>query len=284
MEITTYPSAAEFLKRSGTALESNETSNSLILGICQQLAANPAQVHQESAPCLKTVCDGDTLVIAAMMTPPHNLVLYGHEGDIATGAAVLANTLAAERWQIPGVFGPGKAPLYFARQWAEITHTNYIPSKVLRVYALREVQAAPAQKGKLRKAKKDEKALLAGWWHAFYMNIYGQSNLEDAENAVSHRITQGDLYVWDIGHPVSMAIKTRPTKHSISISMVYTPPQLRNRGYASACVSALCQLLLDAGWTTCALFADLANATSNHVYQKIGFKPVSDYEEYSFLK
>ena len=63
---------------------------------------------------------------------------------------------------------------------------------------------------------------------------------------------------------------------------MYTPPEFRGRGYASACVAAASQAQLDAGRRFCFLFTDLANATSNHIYQEIGYEPVRDVEVYRF--
>jgi len=64
---------------------------------------------------------------------------------------------------------------------------------------------------------------------------------------------------------------------------VYTPPEFRGRGYASALVAALSQAMLDAGYHFCTLFTDLANPTSNHIYQAIGYQPVCDTDEYDYL-
>jgi predicted GNAT family acetyltransferase len=53
-------------------------------------------------------------------------------------------------------------------------------------------------------------------------------------------------------------------------------PGSRNRGYASSLVAAASQAQLDAGRRFCFLFTDLANPTSNHIYQEIGYEPVRD--------
>ena len=63
---------------------------------------------------------------------------------------------------------------------------------------------------------------------------------------------------------------------------MYTPPPARGRGYASALVAEASQLQLDAGRRFCFLFTDLANPTSNHIYQAIGYEPVRDVDEYRF--
>jgi len=79
-----------------------------------------------------------------------------------------------------------------------------------------------------------------------------------------------------------MAAKTRPTTNGTCINLVYTPPELRGRGYASACVAALSQRLLDSGYMFCCLFTDLSNPTSNHLYQRLGYTPVADFNEFVF--
>jgi predicted GNAT family acetyltransferase len=57
---------------------------------------------------------------------------------------------------------------------------------------------------------------------------------------------------------------------------------LRGRGYAGACTAAVSQTILDGGAQFCTLFTDLSNPTSNGIYQRIGYRPVCDYTEYTF--
>ncbi len=96
------------------------------------------------------------------------------------------------------------------------------------------------------------------------------------------RIASGNIFLWHDQGPVSMAQKLRPTRHGISVSGVYTPPELRRRGYASSCVAALSQQLLDAGFAYCTLFTDLSNPTSNEIYQRIGYRPLGDSQVIRF--
>jgi predicted GNAT family acetyltransferase len=79
-----------------------------------------------------------------------------------------------------------------------------------------------------------------------------------------------------------MAGASGPTPKGIRIGAVYTPKALRRRGYASTLVAALSQAQLTAGRTFCFLFTDLANPTSNKIYQDIGYMPVCDVDEYRF--
>jgi predicted GNAT family acetyltransferase len=45
----------------------------------------------------------------------------------------------------------------------------------------------------------------------------------------------------------------------------------------------LSQILLQQGYKYCFLFTDLANPTSNHIYQAIGYRSVGDLHDYCFL-
>ena len=81
---------------------------------------------------------------------------------------------------------------------------------------------------------------------------------------------------------VAMAGLERETARGIAISWVYTPAHLRRHGYATACVAALTQRMLDNGKSFCCLYTDLANPTSNSIYQKIGYRPVCDVQDWIF--
>jgi predicted GNAT family acetyltransferase len=80
-----------------------------------------------------------------------------------------------------------------------------------------------------------------------------------------------------------MAGNPRKTKNTISIGPVYTPPEFRKKGYASALVARLSQKNLDAGYQKCVLLTDLKNPTSNKIYQEIGYKSVCDVNNLEVL-
>jgi predicted GNAT family acetyltransferase len=104
----------------------------------------------------------------------------------------------------------------------------------------------------------------------------------DVRATVERAIEDQALLVWDDGGVVSMCARSRPTPHGASISLVYTPPTLRGRGYASACVAEQSARILDSGRTFCTLFTDLANPTSNAIYQRIGYQPLADFRDICF--
>jgi predicted GNAT family acetyltransferase len=280
MQVRTYTNPKSFYKDTQIALESNEAANSLMLGICGHLIRQPERIR--FAPCLKVVQDQTGLVLAALMTPPHKLLVYGHQGELVGGARALVEDLLAEGWQVPGVLGRSPVAQQVADVWTEITDRPHRLECRQSVYKLTEIKVPPLQRGRLRPATEDDIPLVSRWNVEFTMDVFGHVDREEAEQAARFRIEQRDIYLWDDGGPVSMAMKNRPTANGIGISLVYTPPRWRRQGYATACVGELSQVLLDTGWEFCVLFADLANPAANRVYQKIGYSPVCDYDEHSF--
>lgn len=63
---------------------------------------------------------------------------------------------------------------------------------------------------------------------------------------------------------------------------VYTPPEFRGRGFGGAVTAVVTQAALDSGAEGVVLFTDLANPTSNTLYQRLGYHPVSDFAVLTF--
>jgi predicted GNAT family acetyltransferase len=62
----------------------------------------------------------------------------------------------------------------------------------------------------------------------------------------------------------------------VRVAPVYTPPEHRRRSYGGAVTAAVSRAALDGGATDVVLYTDLANPTSNSVYQRLGYRPVHD--------
>lgn len=65
------------------------------------------------------------------------------------------------------------------------------------------------------------------------------------------------------------------------VAPVYTPKHLRGNGYASSLVARVSRDILEVGKIPI-LFTEVANPTSNKIYQAIGYRPVADSCEARF--
>lgn len=281
MTLKTFTDAKDFLAETQTYLEQNESVNGLMLGLAFRLAQFNAQI--KIPPFLATVSDEAGLAAVSLMTPPHKLIVYSDRQDATEALTELAQYLYQSDWTFPAVLGLDRVVEDFARIWAELSGQSYEVGMRQRVFELRQVQHPAYPPGQLRLATAVDLPLITEWISAFHAEALAEEIAwTTARELANGNIRQNDIYIWDNGQPVTMAAKVRPTAHGMTISLVYTPPEQRQRGYASACVAAFSQQLLDEGWQFCTLFTDLANPTSNSIYQKIGYKPVGDFNDYLF--
>ncbi len=80
-----------------------------------------------------------------------------------------------------------------------------------------------------------------------------------------------------------MAVAQGVTPNGCRVGYVYTPLELRGRGYATALVAELSQRMLDSGMSFCVLYTDLGNPTSNAIYQRIGYEAVCDVRDVNIV-
>ena len=125
--------------------------------------------------------------------------------------------------------------------------------------------------------------MLVHWYKAFAIEAI-RAVEGDVERIVKHHLNQNNLYFWQDRTPVSMVCGRVSTPNSSRIGPLYTPPEYRRKGYATSCVAALSQTLLERGCRFCFLLTDVANPTSNHIYRIIGYQPVCDWHDYSFTE
>lgn len=284
MVITTYRQASDFLARAQAELERNEVLNGLPLGITLHLYKFPERI--KIRPYLATVEDEGKLLVAAVMTPPFRLIVTSNQVDaFGEALSLLIHNLREHGWPVPGVLGPSSLSDLFAQTWTSLTGEVAHLRTRERLFELTQVIAPRPGPGELRIATPDDTALVVRWIKAFQEEALHTSLSDEEALAWARRgIGNGEVYLWVLsdGAIVSLLATTRPVSRVISIASVYTPPELRGQGYASRSVAALSQHLLDSGWQRCSLFTDLSNPTSNSIYQRVGYRPVRDFNEYDF--
>jgi predicted GNAT family acetyltransferase len=140
----------------------------------------------------------------------------------------------------------------------------------------------------MRRQAAGDTELLVDWLQAFEAEaLHSVGNGEDrARRIVEYRLTaeRAGLMLWENdGQVVSVAGFGGETPNGIRIGPVYTPPDLRGRGYATALVAQLSSQLLAEGRRFCFLYTDLANPTSNAIYERIGYVRLCESAEIAFL-
>ncbi len=283
MNLTSYAEAADFLSAAADLLRTDEVRYGLIYGIARRVAVNPHYYGNED-PWFGIVADETGISALAWRTPPHLVGLAWHSGDAEAVASALVEHIHSLWPMIPGVTGHQEIADLFAKRWSETFGATIHSTQSQRTYRLDAVRSVSSAPGRLRLAMPEDTELVLDWTRGFAIDTNQEGERDALGHNTARRIEKNELYLWeDNGQPVSMAAKNRPTDHGIAVGLVYTPPELRRKGYATACVTALCREMLESGYDFCTLYTDLANPTSNSIYMKIGFRPVCDSAQYAFF-
>jgi predicted GNAT family acetyltransferase len=277
--------AAAFLAEAEPLLLADEARHNLLLGIAGTIRDSPDLYSLRS---LWLVREGGEVACAALRTPPYNLVLARPRS--AQALAALAEAVADE--DLPGVVGTEPEVHEFAELLSRHTGVPARTNMRQGVYALERVEPLPAGPGSARVAGAEDRELALRWWIAFGEEVLheGGPGRDRAEATLDHRLasaTAGILLWEDEGNPVSLAGWGGRTPNGVRVGPVYTPPELRRRGYATALAAQLSQRLLDGrlfegGRRFCFLYTDLANPTSNAIYERIGYRRVAESAEIVF--
>ncbi|MGH7448109.1 MAG: GNAT family N-acetyltransferase [Longimicrobiales bacterium] len=263
--IARHGDARTFLARARPWLLQTEVEHNLILGLAERAytAKDPLYVA--------TVEQDGAVVGCALRTPPRKLVLT----RIPPGAVgALAVDVAACYDELPAVLGPPTAAREFALHWCERHGCTARDAMAQRLYVLERVPPVRTPPGGLRLATAADVALIASWISCFASETRADATSTPA--FVAARVAAGELALWWDEQPRTLAGYSGRSPNGVRIGYVYTPPEWRGRGYAGACVAALSQHALDNGARFCCLYTDVANPTSNGIYQRIGYRPVGD--------
>jgi predicted GNAT family acetyltransferase len=267
----------DFLDRVSRLLLQREAENNLVFGIVGVLRDHPD--HYNETPYLASVEHEGSPVACAIRTPPFGMILTQMPVD---ALELVADDIEKEYGEIPGVVAPAPTAEAFADVWSRRTGTEAHVKMRQRIYQLDRVRSPERPpNGRLRQAAESDFDLLVDWIDAFNIEAGGSPHRNAPRIARLH-LANGAAFVWEDPEPVSMAVWSGPTPNGIRIGAVYTPPEFRRRGYASGLVADLSQRMLDEGRSFCSLYTDLANSTSNSIYQAIGYEPVCDSTMYEF--
>jgi predicted GNAT family acetyltransferase len=259
--------AVDLLTYAGDHLRSRPVEHSVMLTNAERRIADD---QGDDLWCWVSTAGGE-VAAAAMHTPPIGLYLsLGPDDAIRT----VAGELHERGRELPSVGGPRRQAETFADAWAGLAGVTARTRARQGLYAADAVTPPSGVAGRIRRAESADVLLLRTWHAGFFTDTGHPVETDD----MAERVADGRLYVWDVDDKVvvSMAGITAPAAGVARVVLVYTPRELRGHGYASACVAALTARQLAEPGRTCMLYTDLANPTSNGIYQAIGYRRIGE--------
>jgi len=286
-KIVKKSSAAALLDVTKSLLLATGERGVYALGQLENLARDPLLFGKNYEQFFATVESENGIAAISYIMPPfaHNSNLFCFSQNppfVKEIVSSLVNYLYYNwnRDLVSGIFSECGMAEKWAEEWTLLSGKKIANSIHQAMYSLSNVLIQPSTTGSLKIASSSDFELLLQWSIKCRQENFTESDKERLQK----RISQGKMFLWktEEGIPVSMAGIPRNTENSVYFGAVYTPPEFRKRGYATSLVATLSQKCLDEGYERCILFADLANPTSNKIYQKIGFQKIGEYLELSF--
>lgn len=262
-----------------------EAENALPLGIARSFVETATHDGlMFSVESGAAVASGSAVVAVAVKTPHRNLIVTGGP-ECAMRA--LATYLDAYGLPVPGITGPSESVKAFCAAWTALTGRACEERMRMRLFALSPKAAARdphlTAPGTFRLAADGDADVVERWLHAFVDEATHERH-DDVHARVLQMIGSRSVGLWDDGGPASMAAVTRRSARGAHVAWVYTPPERRGHGYASACVAELSRRELGAGRQFCTLYADTDNPASKALYERLGYAPISDAVDAVFLE
>jgi hypothetical protein len=280
MQVTRIEGVAEYIELVTPLLARAPARHNLILGLLDVLRRRP-DTYQGFH--LWAVHDDGRLVEAAMQTPPYNLALA--EPSDATALAPLAAGIVDAGMRLPGVVGGVSEAETFAKAWTALVGggTEIITSQ--GIYELTEVRDRGDAQGTERVARDADLDLIMAWHDAFVAEAVPDfaGDRESRARRTRSAVEEGGYWLWEVdGRPVSMTGSSPAPPDGVRVGPVYTPPEERGHGYATALVAHVSDVALGRGSRACYLHTDLANTTSNAMYRRIGYRRMCDAVDLRF--
>jgi predicted GNAT family acetyltransferase len=278
MKVILLANASEFLDRT-SGFRSREPYLTNVMGSTATSVAIGLRSYDKMS---WWVVEDDAGTVCAMMmrTAPHNLVLSPMPLEAIDVAAA---AVAVHDPEIPGLSGSRTLVESFLARFIDLSHQE-LRGEIVRnllVYVLGTLLAPSPGPGTWRVASSSEFDLLITWWNGF-ANDTGVER-HGLEEGLRASLDDGRVYLWiDGGQPVCAVghspIVDVPSGSVARIGPVYTPPEMRRRGYAGQLTAAVSAQLMGRG-IGLMLFTDMANATSNGVYTRLGYEKIDEIVE-----
>jgi GNAT superfamily N-acetyltransferase len=280
MEARRFDDVEEFWARAAPTLLAEPGRHSIFFSVVQTLRARP---EEYPSFVLLTAEEGDGVAGVAIRTAPFGILIAKPDDDRALAA--LATAMERFAPDAPGVVGARPEADGFAARWVADRGGSVRVENRQGAFELTAVRDRGAAPGQMRTASLDDLPPIVEWQAAFLAEAIPGHPADDEHmrRRIEGMVAGGWFRLWELdGATVSMTGTHDAPPIGARIGPVYTPPDLRGRGYATALVAAASQEQLDAGRAACYLHTDLANPTSNAIYQRIGYEWICEAVDLRF--
>lgn len=272
-----HKSPQEFLDHNLSCLMQNELANNLTLGI--PLGLNNKNIQNNNYRFISVINENNKAEAVSVNISPR-LMISGNLNS-EDSIKLIAEYFNDSDYPVTSIIGEKGIPEMFTKNFKGKIKWG----RDLIVHTLTKTKDIKLSSGKLEPSNENDLPQLAEFRYGFDLDTFGYSRSDRNKlySETETNIKKKNLFVWkDNGEIVSMAVIMRNTQKIAIIGRVYTPKDLRGKGYGTSTVHTLSNEILKRGFPVCALFTDKLNLASAQIYSKIGYKTEMEFTDIYF--
>lgn len=283
MQFNLYKDINLFWRDTKELLEKEEWYNCLMIGNCLE-GVEKGIVDW----FLATVTNDNNIELIMLYRKPWKLLVYSPSNNYSDELLQFAaNEIYKYDKELLGINTEKTVAEKFAKYYCNLGNMKYSVHTGLRILLLENVENGELLNNiTYRKATLADKEVLIKYIQSFMMDALNEKcNYIKAEEKFNKYLESGYYYVLEKDNKiVCQANASRAMKYGKCVVGVYTPKEERGKGYAYNLIHRISKDLLNSGDKYCVLYTDDSNPISNHVYEKIGYKRKSDWEDIDFVR
>lgn len=269
MPIVFHADPQSFAQAARSVASRSPCSEALVAIWCASLTSHPPA---RDVPFLLVTAEASGARAIAMQ---HGHALLLEHSDPAA-VSLIAHALADLDHAVPGIEGDAAACAAFVEAWQARTGRVAAERFRLRHHMLEDVSPVRVPSGASRRADERDAEWLVRAHDAFTDEAKVPRAPQGTERMVRQRLADARYRLWEDRGIVSFLAANLIDGGHARIGPVYTPPEHRGRGYATALVASASRELIARGAARVFLTTDLANPVSNAIYARVGFRAVDD--------
>ena len=282
MRFKKYENMKDFMNENFELILQKEWLNNLMVGNCLDGLDTGTEGW-----ILGRVEDDNQVQLIMLYRKPWKILLYSPTDNKSDELyKFVAEEICKIDNELIGVNAEREIAEKFAKYYSEVSNTKIIMDTPMRILVLEEINEGKLLDNVLmRDANFNDREKLIKFVDEFHREALKESlSREMIEEKVDRYLERG-YFLWEEdGKIVSQAVFSRKLEKGASIGGVYTPKELRGKGYAYNLVYQLSKRCLEKGYDYCVLYTDDGNPISNHIYEKIGYKRRADCFNIKFDK
>lgn len=286
---TRFPTVDDFLHCYRRILEQYEASHQILLDLCFYLKKFSQTFLPE--PYFKVFKNNKGPLLIAAMARPYHLILSTHDAvprssELQEWIKSIARDILFHQWRLGGVIGEPSMVEPFVEHWENLTCSTVHKGKRLCIHQVSKMNDVPKAPGQLCLATMENFQTISQWLARAQREEIPEAQGSAVRETVESKIRSREIYFWLGPHlrPVSVVSFSRTALDSARLTLAYTPPEHREKGYAAATVAQATRIFLNSGSKLCVVISETKNIAATRLYESIGYTFVCEQHEYTFQK